>query len=112
MIFMIGGIIFGILLGVLIVRFAPQNVFGWVVFGLGALALIFIIPALVAILKPEDAMFSPIVTIPLGVGCLVSGVYAVRKNQRTWQVWLGLGLGSIPIMFWIAFVIGEILYPH
>lgn len=112
MIYMIGGTIVGIILGVLVVRFAPQNVLGWVVLGLGAVALAFIIPGLVAILIPGDAMFSPAVTIPLGVGCVVSGIGAVRKNYRTWQVWLGLGLGAIPILFWVAFAIGEILYPH
>ena len=112
MIFMIGGIIIGIIIGVLVVRFVPQNALGWVVVGLGAIALVFIIPGLVAILIPGDAMLSPAFTIPLGVGCVVSGIGAVRKNNRTWQVWLGLGLGSIPVLFWIAFAIGEVLYPH
>jgi hypothetical protein len=112
MIFMIGGTIVGILLGILVVRFVPENVLGWVVVALGAVALIFIIPGLIAILIPGDAMFSPAVTIPLGVGCLVSGIGAVCKNHRTWQVWLGLGFGAIPILFWISFAIGELLYPH
>ncbi|MBI3172609.1 MAG: hypothetical protein HYZ25_02745 [Chloroflexi bacterium] len=112
MIFIIGGTLVGILLGMLIVRFVPQNVLGWVVMGLGAVALIFILPGLVAILIPSDAMFSPAITIPLGVGCVVAGIGAVRKNYRTWQVWFGLALGSIPLLFWIAFSIGEILYPH
>ena len=82
MIFMIGGIIVGILLGILVVRFVPKNVLGWVVVGLGAVALAFIIPGLVAILIPGDAMFSPAFSIPLGVGCVVSGIGAVRKNYR------------------------------
>jgi len=112
MFFIIGGIIIGVIIGVLVVRFVPQNGLGWVVFGLGAMALIFIIPGLVAILIPGDAMFSPAFTIPLGIGCVVSGIGALRKNNRTWQVWLGLGLGSIPVLFWLAFAIGEILYPH
>ena len=112
MIFMIGGIIIGIIIGVLVVRFVPQNALGWVVVGLGAMALVFIIPGLVTILIPGDTMFSPAFTIPLGVGGLVSGLGAVRKNYRTWQVWLGLGLSLIPVLFWIAFAIGEILYPH
>ncbi len=112
MIFMFGGMIIGIILGVLVVRFVPQNMLGWVVIGLGTIALVFIIPGLVALLIPGDAMISPAITIPLGVGCVVSGIGALRKNYRTWQVWLGLGLGSIPILFWIVFSIGEILYPH
>ena len=112
MIFMIGGTIVGIILGMLVVRFVPLKVLGWVVVGLGAVALAFIIPGLIAILIPGDAMFSPAVTIPLSVGCVVSGIGAVRKNYRPWQVWLGLGLGIIPLLFWIVFAIGEILFPH
>ena len=112
MIFIIGGTIFGIILGVLVVRFVPQNVLGWAVIGLGAVALVFIIPGLVAVLISGDTMFSPAFSIPLGVGCVVSGIGAVRRNCRTWQVWLGLGLGSIPVLFWMAFSIGEIFYPH
>jgi len=112
MIYMIGGTILGIILGWLIVRFVPQNILGWVVLGLGLVALVFIIPGLVAILIPGDAMFSPVFTIPLGVCCVVSGIAALLKKFRTWQVWLGLGLGSIPVLFWIAFILGEILFPH
>ena len=99
MIFMIGGIIVGTILGVLVVRFVPENILGWVVVGLGALALVFIIPGLLAILIPGDAMFSPAITIPLGVACVVIGIGAVRKNYRTWQVWLGLGLGQFQFCF-------------
>ena len=112
MIFVIGGTIVGIILGMLIVRFVPQKFIGWVVLGLGMVALVFIIPGLVSILIPGDAMFSPVFTIPLGVCCVVSGIGAIRKNYRTWQVWLGLSLGSIPVLFWIAFFIGENLFPH
>jgi hypothetical protein len=110
MIFMIGGTVVGIILGVLIVRFVPQPVLGWVVLGLGVLALLFIIPGLLAIVMPRDATFSPALTIPLGVACVVAGIGAVRKHYRTWQVWLGLALGSVPVLFWLAFVVGELLY--
>ena len=112
MIFMFGGTIVGIILGVLVGRFVPQKVLGWVVIGMGVMALVFIIPGLVSILIPCDTTFSPAFTIPLGVGCVVSGIGAVRKHDRTWQVWLGLGLGAIPVLFWLAFAIGEIIYPH
>ncbi len=110
--FMIGGILVGIIIGVLVVRFVPQNVLGWVVVGLGAVAFVFIIPVFVAILSHSDTTFFPVFSIPLSVSCVISGIGAVRKNYRTWQVWLGLGLGSIPVLFWIVFGIGEILSPH
>ena len=106
------GIIIGFIIGLLVVRFVNQNALGWVVIILGAIALVFIIPGLISILIPGDATFNPAFTIPLGVGSIVSGIGAVRKNVRTWQIWLGLGLGSIPVLFWLMFAIGELLYPH
>ena len=112
MIQMIGGTIIGIIIGLLVLRFVPQKSLGWVVTGLGALALIFIIPGLIAILFPFEAMFNPAFTIPFGIAALVAGIGALQKHNRPWQVWLGLGLGAIPVLFWIAFIIAEILYPH
>jgi hypothetical protein len=112
MVFMIGGIIVGTLLGVLLVWFVPKNALGWVVLGLGAVALAFILPGLVSILIPGDAMFSPAFSIPLGVASVVASVGALLKKHRTWQVWLGLGLGFIPFLFWVVFAIGEIIFPH
>jgi hypothetical protein len=112
MAFMIIGLVVGIVLGLLLVRFVPLKALGWVVLGLGAAALVFIIPVLVSIFIPNDNMFSAIFTIPLGAACVISGIGALRKNYRTWQVWLGLALGAIPIVFWIVFGIGELVYPH
>ena len=112
MIFMTGGIIVGIVIGVLIVQFVPRSVLEWLVLGLGVAALFFIIPGLVEILIPGDTMFSPAVSIPLAIGCVVCGIGAMLKSYRTWRVWLGLVLGAVPVLFWIVFAIGEILYPH
>ncbi len=112
MIFMIGGTLVGLLLGVLVVWLVPPKVLGWSVVGLGAVALVAIALGLLAILIPSDASFSPAISIPLGVGSVVAGLGAVRKHYRTWQVWLGLGLGSIPVLFWVMFSFGEVLYPH
>ena len=112
MAFMIGGLFVGVILGLLLARFVPPKTLGWIVLGLGAAALVFIIPVLVSILIPGDTMFSAVFTVPLGAACVISGIGALRKNYRAWQVWLGLGLGAIPIVFWIVFGIGELVYPH
>ena len=112
MFYMLSGIIIGIILGVLVVKFVPNNLLGWVVSGLGTVAFFFIIPIFIAILTNSDTTFLPVVSIPLSIGCVISGIGAIRKNPHTWQVWFGLGLGAIPLLFWTAFVIGEILYPH
>jgi len=110
MIFTIFGTIVGVILGLLLVRFVPLKTLGWVVLGLGAAALIFIIPGLLAILIPGDTMISPAFSIPLGVGCVVCGIGSLRKKNCTWQVWFGPGLAAIPILFWIAFGIGQLIY--
>lgn len=112
MFYMLSGIILGIILGVFVVQFASKNVLGWVVSGLGTVAFCFIIPVFIAILTNSDTTFLPVVSIPLSIGCVISGIGAIRKDHRTWQVWFGLGLGAIPLLFWTAFVIGELLYPH
>ena len=117
MLFVAVGITIGIVIGILVVRFVPENAIGWVVVGLGSMALVFAIAGLVVISIPDDTMFSPaFLTIPLGVGCVFSGFDAVRKNCFTWQVWFGLGLvlilGSIPVLFMLALAIREILYSH
>lgn len=110
MAFMIIGLIVGIILGLLFTRFVPLKALGWVVLGLGAAALAFIIPVLVSIVIPGDPKFTAVSSIPLGIACIISGIGALRKNYRTWQVWLGLGLAAIPILFWIAFGIGQLIY--
>ena len=110
MAFMIGGLIVGVILGLLLVRFVPLKTLGWVVLGLGAAALVFIIPVFVSIFNPNDNMFSAVFTIPLGVGGVVCGIGSLRKKNCTWQVWFGPGLAAIPILFWIAFGIGQLIY--
>ena len=112
MFYMLSGIIIGIVLGVLVVQFVPHHSLGWVVIGLGLAAFVFITPVFIAMLTNSDTTFLPVVSIPLSIGCVISGVGAMRKNHHTWQGRLGLGLGTIPLLFWITFVIGELLYPH
>lgn len=114
MIFMIGGTVVGIVLGALALGFLPQKFQGWVVLGLGAVALVLILPGLLAILFSIESnpMFFPAFTIPVSAACMVSGIGAVRKNYRPWQVWLGLGMGAVPVLFWILFIMGEMLYQH
>lgn len=110
--FMIGGTILGILFGLLTPRFVSQKTLGWLVLGLGAVALALIIPVFISILIPFDLGFFPVLTLPLGIVCLISGSGSIRNSYRPWQVLLGMGLGAIPILFWIVFGIGELLYPH
>ncbi len=112
MIYMIGGTIVGIVLGLLVFQFVPQKSLGWAVLALGAIALTFIIPVLVSILFPFDVSFVPVLSMPFGLAGLIAGIGSALKGYRPWQVWFGLAFGAIPILFWFLFAIGELLYPH
>ncbi len=112
MFFMIGGTLLGLVLGLLLIWLVPQKALGWLVLVCGALATVFITPVLVSILFPFDVAFTPIISVPLALASLIPGLALATKHYRPWQVWLGLGLAAIPLIFWIIFAIGEILYPH
>jgi hypothetical protein len=109
---MLIGIILGVILGVVIVRFASRKTIGWLALSLGALAFLSILPVFIAILAQTDTGFFPVVSIPLSIACVISGVDAIRKHHRPWQVWTGVALGIIPLLFWIVFAVGEVIYPH
>lgn len=112
MFFMLIGTVLGVIIGVLIARFAPRKTIGWVVAGLGLLAFIFVLPVGYAIIAQTDPGFIPVLSIPLGIACVIPAVDAIRKNHHPWQVWTGFGLAVIPLLFWIVFGIGELIYPH
>lgn len=102
MIIVLFGIIVGAVLGALALRLAAQksSLLGWIVLGFGALALVSIIPTLVAIMKPLTDTFHPIFSILFGTACMVSGIGAVVTHRyRQWPIWLGLGFGGVPVLF-------------
>lgn len=109
---MLIGIILGVILGLLIVRFAPRAIMDWLVAGLGLLAFIFILPVGYAIIAQTDTGFLPVASIPLSIASVIPAISAIRKQQRPWQVWAGFALGLVPLLFWIVFAVGEVIYPH
>ena len=115
MIFVIGGTISGIVLGALALLLTSKRaaLLGWLVLGFGALALLAILPSFFSIIMSADFGLNPVFSIGLGVACVIAGAGSILlKRSRSWQVWLGLGLGLIPVLFWKVFILAEILFPH
>lgn len=106
---MIFGSIIGIVLGVLVLLIFQRKpgFLGWTVFGLGALGCISILPALSEVINITiftGWLFMPGISVVAGAACIISGIGAIAaKRSLGWQVWLGLGLGAIPLLFWLAF---------
>lgn len=43
-----------------------------------------------------------------------AGVFTIGRlmlGDRRWQGWLAAGLAAIPLLFWVAFAIGEVVGP-
>jgi hypothetical protein len=112
MAYILSGTIFGGIFGLLALRFVPQKFLAWVALVAGVGALVFILPVFVTMFIPGDVSFIPVMSIPLALICLLTGIGIARQGDHRWQVWLGIALGAIPILFWLAFGLGELLYPH
>jgi len=113
------GLLVGLALGAGLVAFsrtakpasgssADDGVWPWTAMALGtaavgafALGIAGVIDTALAILPVIALEFAAIV---FGLGRLVLG-------DRRWQSWLGAGLAFIPALFWVVFVIAEIVGP-
>jgi 4-amino-4-deoxy-L-arabinose transferase-like glycosyltransferase len=51
----------------------------------------------------------PAIALPAAGVVFAAGRLAFK--ERYWQSWLGLALASVPALFWVAFVIAEIMGP-
>lgn len=51
-------------------------------------------------------------SITLGLVGLATGIVAISHRERSWRSWIGLVAGGLVTSFWVAFAIGEVLYPH
>ena len=48
----------------------------------------------------------------LGLVGLVSAIYAMVRRDRSWRMWVGLVTAGLVAMFWLMFVVGELIFPH
>lgn len=95
----------------LVWRFSPRGSkterprpLGWVALAAGIVALVF--TALV--FAGVEAGFS----IAGAAAAMVLVIGAIARRERHWPTWVGLGTGAAPVLFWVAFVAGELVYPH
>ena len=50
-------------------------------------------------------------SISFSLVALALGVYAVKRGDRHWSVWVGLVAGGVTVAFWLFFLIGNIVSP-
>lgn len=81
----------------------------WTLLGLGAVAVLLFV---VGILGMMDVPGAAIPALAVPFAGLVFGIGTVVRGERHWPSVLGLVLAAIPGVFWIAFAIGELAFPH
>jgi hypothetical protein len=114
MLYVLIGLLVGTILGVLALVMTRQNaaLTGWLVLGFGVIAFLAVLPSLFAVIRPVESAFNPVFSMIAGVASLVSGFGAVGSHRtRGWQVWAGIVLGAVPILFWLAFALGGVIFP-
>ncbi len=80
----------------------------WTSLGLGVAAA----GALVAgVAGALDSALAIIPVIAVQFAALVFGVGRLVLRDTRWQSWVGAGLALIPVLFWVVFVIAEIVGP-
>jgi hypothetical protein len=61
---------------------------------------------------PSPGMLGVTTSLLLAGAGLVTGIRALRANERSWPVWTGMLVAGAIALFWTLFVLGEILMPH
>jgi len=80
---------------------------GWCAFAFGIVALVAGGLMLTRLIRFSIAPLS----IALAVASMVVVIGALVKRDRHWPTWVGLGLGAIPFLFWVAFLVAELVGP-
>lgn len=61
---------------------------------------------------PSPGMLGVATTVLVaGAGVWVA-VRELRRGARSWPVWTGLVVSGLLVVFWVAFSLGELLFPH
>jgi len=53
-----------------------------------------------------------VVALILSVSALVAGVIAFRKGERSWALWIGFIPAILVGALWVLMIIGEFIFPH
>ena len=97
-----------------------QRAPGWVSFVSGTLGLLAVLTPMVdSWLQPDGvdgvgkvAPWLFPASMAFGLVGLASGIYAAVRRDRSWRMWVGLVTGGLVAMFWLLFVVGELVFPH
>ena len=112
-------LVLGIAIGVVVLLVASRAVYGhavvagrattigWSALWLGLAALVAGALMMAKITPLLDARTS----IALTSAALVVGFGAVAKRDKHWPTWVGLTATAIPGLFWIFFVVAELVGP-
>jgi hypothetical protein len=53
-----------------------------------------------------------VLAILLAVAGLATGIAELRRHQGSWPLWTGTVFSGLVALFWGAFALGEVLFPH
>ena len=114
-------LVLGILVGTIVVAAVGRGIttqagpppkptaLGWCASTFGIVALV----AAGLMMTRLAALHIAPISIALAVASMVVAIGALVKRDRHWPTWVGLGLGAIPFLFWVAFVVAELVgQPH
>ena len=52
------------------------------------------------------------ITIVFAFASIVAAIGAYVKRDRHWPTWAGIVIGGLPVLFWVWFLVAEIVTPH
>lgn len=107
-------------------RIDPENpplrasALAWVALGLGATSFLMVASGLAAPYLGEALGRTAVtvlampaaLSIVFAIASLVAAVGAFARHDRHWPTWVGIVVGGLPVLFWVAFVVAEIAFPH
>ncbi len=71
-----------------------------------------ILPVIVRVILGPVFLVCVLASIVLGIIGIVNGIKSLKDKERSLLVLIPLGLGLLIVLFWILFLIGEIVFPH
>lgn len=125
------GVVIGILLGFAAIKLLGNRIdpdsppvkpsaLAWTAFGSGLVALMMVAaglagPALArlgAFPVAFAAAMPAALSIVFAVGSLVAAMGALAKKDRHWVTWTALLAATLPVVFWIWFIVAELVSPN
>lgn len=92
----------------------------WVAMGFGITAALMVLSGLLGPVVFSALGIAPsmVFSLPAGLSIVfafagtVAAFGAYAKHDRHWPTWVGIAIGLLPVLFWVWFVVAEIVTPH